>query len=411
MEASPKPGLFDALIRYGFGARRGIPSLDGIRAFALPLVLIAHLSGTRGFVNWHPLYRLGTFGLRIFFVLSGYLITTILLNELRRTNRISLGRFYFRRSMRVFPAAYLLIGVTSLLVMNGIVHVKDHELLYASTYTMNLHEDRGWPLGHLWSMAVEEQFYFLWPAALMFLGQARSARVLIGVLIGAPLIRVVSPLLGPVANPSGFLFWSDSLASGCLLAMLSQNLIGRTWYARILASRWFFLVPVTGLAANFVPFTKVSWLVGYTTMNLAIALSLDWAIRNSDTLLGRVLNWPSVSFIGVISYSVYLWQQLFLDRESSSSVFPLNVTLAIAAGLVSYLLIEAPMLRLRARLERRWWTKPQAAIDSVIPITVAHEPVYAANPAQQSAFEAGNPSELSISVPRVQDHAARLVNE
>jgi peptidoglycan/LPS O-acetylase OafA/YrhL len=398
MEPSAKPGLFEALIRFGFGERRAIPSLDGLRAFALPLVLIAHLSGTRGFVNWPPLYRLGTFGLRIFFVLSGYLITTILLKELRRTNRISLWRFYFRRSMRVFPAAYLLIAVTSLLVMNGIVHVKDHELLYASTYTMNFHEDRTWPLGHLWSMAIEEQFYFLWPATLMFLRQARSVRVLIGVLIGAPLIRMASPMLGPVAGPSGFLVWSDSLASGCLLAMLSQNLIGRTWYARILASRWFFLVPATAIALGFVPSTKVLYLVGYTTMNLAIALSLDWAIRNSGTRIGRVLNWPSVSFIGVISYSVYLWQQIFLDRESSSSVFPLNVTLAIAAGLVSYLLVEAPMLRLRARLERRGGVRPPAAIDSVMPITVAHEPVYTANP-----------NELQISVPRVR--AEQLVNE
>jgi peptidoglycan/LPS O-acetylase OafA/YrhL len=89
-------------------------------------------------------------------------------------------------------------------------------------------------------------------------------------------------------------------------------------------------------------------------MNLAIAVSADWVMRNSHTAVGRFLNWPAISFLGVFSYSLYLWQQLFLNRESDSPycVFPLNIFLAIAMALVSYLLIEAPVLQLRAAFER-----------------------------------------------------------
>src|SRR4029077_2271009 len=180
-------GLFEMLKRYGFSDRRVVPSLDGLRAISIGFVLIAHLAGTRGFLNWQFLrqYPLGPFGVRVFFVISGFLITSILLNELRQTGRIALGRFYFRRTMRLFPACYVLIIATAFLALNGFAHLKRGDLLFAATYTINYHEVSvsGWPLGHLWSLAIEEQFYLLWPATLMLLGIARSTRVLVGVLI------------------------------------------------------------------------------------------------------------------------------------------------------------------------------------------------------------------------------------
>src|SRR5439155_8329139 len=102
------------------------------------------------------------------------------------------------------------------------------------------------------------------------------------------------------------------------------------------------------------PFTKIYWLCSETTMNVAIAVCVDWAMRNCDGKVGRLLNLPAVSFAGVLSYSLYLWQQPFLNRNSTSvyCAFPLNIILAIAAALLSYLIIEVPLLRLRVRLER-----------------------------------------------------------
>jgi peptidoglycan/LPS O-acetylase OafA/YrhL len=328
-----------------------VPSLDGLRAFSIAFVFIAHLSGTRGFVNWPFLYRFGAFCVRVFFVISGFLITTILLGEIHKTGRIALRRFYFRRTMRLFPACYVLIACTALLAVNGLVHLRRGDLLFAATYTMNYSNPRAWPLGHLWSLAIEEQFYLLWPAALMLLGLARCTKVLVGVLLVAPLIRLASPMLG---TATAFLVWSDALASGCLLAMLQTDLLRNVWYSRLLSSRWFVFVPLTALAANAVPFTKISWLVCETIMNVTIAVSVHWAIRNPETAVGRVLNWPAICFIGVMSYSLYLWQQAFLNRESASAfcTFPVNVALTITAALLSYLVVEAPLLRLRMAIER-----------------------------------------------------------
>jgi len=101
-------------------------------------------------------------------------------------------------------------------------------------------------------------------------------------------------------------------------------------------------------------------------MNIGLAVCVDWAMRNSRSLVGRFLNLPSVSFIGVLSYSLYLWQQFFLDRGQATllNTFPLNLLLAVVCALGSYLLIETPFMRLRGTLERRLFprSEPTAAV-------------------------------------------------
>src|ERR1700722_6727168 len=130
--------LFSALRTYGFGNQRTVPSLDGMRAVSIMFVLFAHLSLTRhspaNLVSAGAM--LGQFGVRVFFVISGYLITSILLKELNRRGSISLGRFYFRRTLRLFPAAYLFIGVVALLTaahkrLGGLMQ---RDLAFALTY-------------------------------------------------------------------------------------------------------------------------------------------------------------------------------------------------------------------------------------------------------------------------------------
>jgi peptidoglycan/LPS O-acetylase OafA/YrhL len=342
-----------ALRAYGFGTQRIIPSLDGLRAISIMFVLLAHLSGTRHFPSSGFLMGLGEFGVRVFFIISGYLITSILLAELSRKGSISLPRFYFRRTLRLFPASYFLIAVTAALAAKGFIRLERRDLVFAVTYTMNYCAARGWPLGHLWSLAVEEQFYLVWPLTLRSLPLPRCRRLLLVLLVLGPLFRITSPYVGTAFN---FLRWSDALATGCLLAIMRDELGGIRGYSRLLASRWFFLAPLAALAANYTPSTKVYWLAGETVMNVAIAVSVDWAMRNPGSLTGRLLNQPAISFAGVLSYSLYLWQQFFLDRTSDRlyCAFPLNIVLVFTMALVSYLLIEAPFLRLRMAIERTW---------------------------------------------------------
>ena len=140
---------------------RRIPSLDGLRAISITLVLVAHLAGTRNF----PLseatgnfWGLGEFGVRVFFVISGFLITGLLMQELAQEGRIRLGRFYLRRTLRIFPPYYTLLAALGLASVFGAVTLAPHDLLHGATYTSNYYLGRSWFLGHSWSLSVEEQF-------------------------------------------------------------------------------------------------------------------------------------------------------------------------------------------------------------------------------------------------------------
>ena len=150
-----------------------IKSLDGLRAISIFIVLAAHVAETAN-LRHEPYTRfvsnVGSFGVKIFFVISGFLITTLLLAEERRNGRISLGMFYLRRAFRILPVAYLFVGVVAALMVMGRIVLPDHNLLYAVTFAMNMAPEGTWWTGHLWSLAIEEQFYLVWPVVFLLTG-------------------------------------------------------------------------------------------------------------------------------------------------------------------------------------------------------------------------------------------------
>lgn len=332
-----------------------IPSLDGLRALSIALVLFAHTSGTQYFPSFVFLRRnLGNFGVRVFFVISGFLITTLLIKELRTRGRISLGHFYIRRFFRIFPAAYAYIAVMAALTLAGLTPLGLGDFLHAVTYTVNYDRDRHWLLIHLWSLSVEEQFYLLWPATLALGGLAGGARVAIAVLFAAPLLRFFTPWFFPdLAWSVGSSFQTnmDALGIGCLLALKREPLWNWTLYRRFLASTAFWLAPAAAFAISlsFLSHDPFVHLAGQSIMNLGIALTIDGCIRRAATPAGRFLNHPLMCYIGVLSYSIYLWQEPFLDRTSTApwNSFPINLLCTAAAALASYHLIERPCLELR----------------------------------------------------------------
>ena len=168
-------------------AQNRIPSLDGLRAISILFVLFSHAVGTHHFLaegQVGPLLGLGELGVRVFFVISGYLITTLLLEETARYGRIDLGRFYLRRTMRIFPAFYAFVLALIVLEAVGLIALNPGDKLHALTYTSNYDPDRSWYVGHTWSLAVEEHFYLLFPLlALVLLRRTqpqRAAAVLLG---------------------------------------------------------------------------------------------------------------------------------------------------------------------------------------------------------------------------------------
>jgi peptidoglycan/LPS O-acetylase OafA/YrhL len=333
-----------------------VPSLDGLRAISIALVVLGHLGGTRGFV---PLdFGIGDYahlGVVVFFVISGFLITRLLLSEHAKKGYVSLKLFYERRTLRLFPASYAYIACVFLLSLAGIVHLETRDFWHAVTYTVNFFPERSWQIGHLWSLSVEEQFYLLWPCTFVLLGPRRT------IWAAAAMI-----LLGPAARFAGWLFLrrthyydmsmfpmvADSLAMGCLLATVRGWLEGQKWYLQLFRPAYSVgLLALILLISRYMDYTVV-FVLGTSVINVILAILIHRSVYCSRDRIGQILNWKPVVWVGVLSYSIYLWQQLFLNRNSTAWVnaFPQNLVFAIAAALGSYLLLEKPLLKLRQRL-------------------------------------------------------------
>jgi len=263
--------------------------------------------------------------------------------------------FYQRRIFRILPALYAYIGSISLLAAAGVVTLLPHDLLYANTYSINYHWPRSWYLGHLWSLSVEEQFYFLWPAVLCLTGQKRAFKIALGVVAIAPLSRMGMWYLAPSMRMNmdcHFQSVADALAIGCLLAGVRPTLAGWQPYQRFLRSPVFLLVPITLLATQtIVDHPRIYYSLGASIEILCVALCIDRCVTICMGAIGRILESRILGYIGVLSYSLYLWQQPFLNRGSSSiyTSFPMNIVLAVAAALASYYLVEKPFLRFKDR--------------------------------------------------------------
>lgn len=341
------------------GASKRIPTLDGLRAVSITLVLLNHLVGTRYYPARLDFFgNFGNFGVRVFFVISGYLITSLLLKEREKTGAISLKNFYMRRVFRIFPAAYAYIAVIAILdARYHILHPRD--LLFAMTYLTNFHLNRAWYVGHLWSLAVEEQFYMLWPMVVVFWGTRRSSRVSLATILLSPAARVASWYALPLMRERiGEMFFTvaDPIAFGCLLAIERRWLWQQRWYVAVMNSRLFFLVPIAAMALRFTGnHPLIHYVIAQPLMNLGIVLTLDWCMSHATSPVGRFLDWAPVAFLGTLSYSLYLWQTIFLNHFSRApwTVFPVNVVLAMLAALASYKLIEQPFLRLKDLLQAK----------------------------------------------------------
>ena len=343
------------------GTPQRLPALDGLRAISIALVIFGHLVGTRNApLTATALHGAAGLGVRVFFVISGFLITTLIFAELDRTATISLRDFYVRRTYRIFPAFYAYLAVIGLLAAFDAVQLLENDMLAAATYTMNFHRPRAWHLGHLWSLSVEEQFYLLWPA-IVLLARKRGAMVVAALaLAAAPLIRVGVWVFMPAHRlgigetfPTVF----DALAAGCLLAGIRGKLAENRAYSAFARSWLFVLVPIVAVGAGLVPRVSFNLAVGSTLQNIGIALTVDWAVRRvapSSRFAGKLLDARPLVWIGRLSYSLYLWQQPFVNREGTHWVqaWPFNLLAAVAMAMASYYLVEQPFLRLRERRAR-----------------------------------------------------------
>lgn len=338
--------------------------MDGLRAISVTFVLIGHLWGTRGAGTLD--FGIGDYahlGVVTFFVISGFLITNLLLGEYHKTGSVSLKLFYARRFVRIFPPAYTYLFVVGVLWASGVISLEARDMWHAASYTSNYEPARSWYVGHLWSLSVEEQFYLLWPFAFIFLKPRKAIWATVAVIALAPVARLGNRFLligTPYHDLPMFPMVADSLAMGCLFASIKDWLEGQEWYARLMKPGWSIVLLAMVLVVNrYGGYTVVS-VFGSSITNLCLAILIHRSVYHADDRMGRVLNWKPIVTVGVLSYSLYLWQQPFLNRTSSAwiSAFPENIVLAIVAAVASYVLLERPLMNMRQRLRPEGAPKP-----------------------------------------------------
>jgi peptidoglycan/LPS O-acetylase OafA/YrhL len=352
---------------------RNIPSLDGLRAVSIGMVIVGHLfhrkvnefRGVERIVS--RMIANADLGVSIFFVISGFLITTLLLMELRDRARIDLRRFYIRRSFRIFPAFYVYLLALLLLGLAGMVTIVPKTWMSAALYLRNywppLEGSGDWITAHTWSLAVEEQFYLLWPLAFTVLGRRRSTFLAAALIVLFPISRVATYWAFPAARPDlGYMLHTrgDGLMMGCLLALV----VDQPWCRRLRERLYDWHAPALAIVflligSNVLHLRFGGWYLlpaGYTAEAFAVVLVLAWLVDRPTTALGRILNHPAVKHVGVISYSLYLWQQLFAAWHGWW-----RVPAIFLAAEASYRLVERPCLRLRDRVMRKG--RPSTHVD------------------------------------------------
>lgn len=318
-----------------------IPSLDGVRAFAISLVVLGHWAEVKYQSDIAGAYA--SLGRRVFFVISGYLITILLMKEYGENSTIALQRFYVRRAYRILPAAILFMASVCVIFWHDL---RWYHMAAAAFFVVNFDFSHPWFLGHLWSISVQEQFYFLWPAVIRKWHRHRVV-ILVGAIAFAPLYRIACHFAGMHGKTDEtFPAVGDILAIGCLLALLEKRLPAVKWGWAALMTLPVLLVPLYMGVVRFR--TTPLLLFGFWPL---LHISIAGLLLHVAQRAYWILNLRPVVWVGNISYSLYLWQQLFAFGNRPRPWYFLLFAVTIAT--VSYRLVEQPMLRMRGRKAER----------------------------------------------------------
>lgn len=348
-------------------------ALDGLRALSVIAIIWHHTSGTPG----PAIAGRGDFAPDLFFAISGFLITTLLIREHHTTGGISLRNFYARRTLRIFPLYYATLLLCIVTTLAATTRRNDpverrflHHLPAFATYTSNWVVEQGDKFYFAWTLATEEQFYLLWPPMLIVavaIGRRRIwvALMLLSVLVvisqGARFVTDTSVLPGRI--PASV---SLSILLGSAAALAASTPRGFAVLASILGRRW--SAPATAvsllLVLAFAPQQQL-------TQCLIVAVVVSVCLAES-TPLHPLLQWRPLAFVGVISYGVYLLHMLcanvigrLLHQNHGLGMFAATLLTAIVAGHLSFRYFETPLLKLKRRFE----TKDQTEGDELARIT------------------------------------------
>jgi peptidoglycan/LPS O-acetylase OafA/YrhL len=336
---------------------RHFPQLDGLRGLAILLVIASHVLhydfglGAPG--------SLGGLGVLLFFVLSGFLITGLLDREMLQTGGIGLSTFYLRRVLRLFPALFCFLGVLCFLVKLGIVKDTRWYTVAACLFYVRNMWGRGASSGHIWSLSIEEQFYLLWPWVMRAFSRIAALQIATAGVIAVSLFRMAAIYMSWSSYGGGAIYerlWFrfDSILIGCAVALVLCQSANISHLRTYLSSSALpaFLWP--GVLA-WTMWGEAATHVWYLTVQMILAtLILVNLLLSRDSVYLLAFSHPAAGWFGRISYSWYLWQQLFTVFTAPSwhgmRTFPFNVAASLLLATISSRLIERPFLQLKERI-------------------------------------------------------------
>ncbi len=349
-----------------------LPVLDGLRGLAIATVFLVHL--------YSPVFPGGSSGVTLFFVLSGFLITKLALEEADRTGGLSLSQFYIRRLFRIFPPLFVLLAfllVASFTFMSDVGEPLRREIALTGGSIGNLwpifygFEPRG-ALGHTWSLGIEEQFYLVWPVVLCTVPMAFRATRRFAMWFAAFALASVVVARVVVAGVLDYPHWLsipflnfEGLALGCLLAaVLHTDVTGRWRIAPWLFGLACVVVTLDLFAADWY-LARDTYGIRGVVLSVCFAIVVAELVTNQASIVAAPLRTTPMRWLGRLSYSLYLWH-LTIFTILSNERYPdaprpllvvLKVVLSFAAAWLSYRLIERPAIefgrRLRSRVQER----------------------------------------------------------
>ena len=354
-----------------------LPSIDSLRALAVLAVIIYHVD-----VNYLPG---GFLGVDLFFVLSGYLISSLIIKEYRKTGSLNLYNFYIRRARRLLPAVYFMItvGLVVMVLFNEVLLRKSHldaifGYIYSSNWWYIFHKldyfdsfGAQSPFKHLWSLAIEEQFYMIFPLLFLLINRKKKSKDgtyklnknFLYVVLGLILVSLIAHiLLFDINNISRIYFGTDTRAFSLLIGVVGAILYPMEKLHAKVTPQQNIMYSVVSLVSIATLITVMIYTSEYNTwlyrggFLLVAILGLIVIISSGKqhTLMSRLLSFKPVVFIGKISYSLYLWHFpiLVLTTPVSEIGNPniifviLRIILTFALATASYVFVETPIRKL-----------------------------------------------------------------